>query len=138
LNRIAAVGQAAFRPNHAPNRLCYGLRTVAEIVGTERRIVKGQFDERDICTSHIERHNLTVRTFMKRFARLSLGFSKKFECLAAAVAIFIAYYNFCWRTRYPDDSGRAGRLRPTAAMLAGVTDHLYSFSDLYDEVIYYG
>jgi hypothetical protein len=109
-----------------------------EMVATERRVIKGTFDERAICTSHIERHNLTVRTFMKRFARLSLGFSKKFECLAAAVGLFMAHYNFVWRTRYPDDSGREGRLRPTAAMLAGVTDRLYSFSDLYEEVIQYG
>lgn len=115
-----------------------GCYAPAEIVGMERKVIKGQFDERDICTSHVERHNLTVRTFMKRFARLTIAFSKKFECLAAAVAIFAAYYNFCWRTRYPDDSGKRGRLRPTAAMMAGVTDHLWSFNEFYQTVIQYG
>ncbi len=115
-----------------------GLYAPAEIVGTERKVIKGDFSERAICTSHVERHNLTIRTFMKRFARLSIAFSKKFECLAAAVAIFAAYYNFCWRTRYPDESGRAGRLRPTAAMLAGVTDHLWSFDEVYETVIQCG
>lgn len=109
-----------------------------EMVATKRRVIKGQFSERAICTSHVERHNLTIRTFMKRFARLSIAFSKKFECLAAAVAIFAAYYNFCWRTRYPDESGRAGRLRPTAAMMAGVTDHLWSFDEFYNTVIQFG
>ncbi len=115
-----------------------GCYAPAEIVATERRIIKGQFNERLICTSHVERHNLTIRTFMKRFARLTIAFSKKFECLAAAVAIFAAYYNFCWRTRYPDESGRAGRLRPTAAMMAGVTNHLWSFDEFYNTVIQYG
>lgn len=112
--------------------------TPSEIVGTDRRVVKGQFSEWDICTSHVERHNLTIRTFMKRFARLSLGFSKKFECLAAAVAIFTAYYNFCWRTRYPDKSGKPGKRRPTAAMMAGLTDHLWSFEEFFETIIQYG
>jgi len=89
-------------------------------------------------TSHVERHNLTIRTFMKRFTRLSLGFSKKLECLEAAIAMFLAYYNFVWRTRYPDHSGHAGKLRPPAAMMAKVTDHLWKFDELYDTVLYYG
>jgi len=41
-------------------------------------------------------------------------------------------------TRYPDEIGRAGRLRPTAAMMAGVTDHLWSFDEFYNTVIQYG
>ena len=43
----------------------------------------------------MERHNLTIRSFMNRFAGLTIAFSKKFEWLAAAVALFAAYYNFC-------------------------------------------
>ncbi len=61
-----------------------------------RRIVFGDFDPFSICTSHVERNNLTIRTFMKRFARLGLGFSKKLENLAAATALHVAYFNFCW------------------------------------------
>ncbi len=107
-----------------------------EMVASERRGVFGirPFEERTICTSHVERHNLTIRTLMKRFTRLSLGFSKKLENLEAACAMFLAYYNFCWRTRYPDDSGQCGRYRPPAAMLAGVTDRLWTFSDLFRTV----
>ncbi|MCE9556431.1 MAG: hypothetical protein K8T91_24035 [Planctomycetes bacterium] len=97
--------------------------TPSEMVGTKRRGVFGinESQERTICTSHIERCNLTVRTFMKRFTRLALGFSKKIENLDAACALHMAYYNFCWRP---------GKMRITPAMAAGVTDTLWRFDDL--------
>lgn len=105
----------------------------SEMVGTERRgIFRIRHDElRTICTSHVERHNLTIRTFMKRFARLSLGFSKKLENLAAAVAMYLAYYNYCWRPRHP---GTSGRKRLTPAMAAGVTDRLWTFDDMFQVI----
>ncbi len=68
---------------------------------------------------------------MKRFTRLSLGFSKKLENLEAACAMFLAYYNFCWRTRDVEE----GRTRLPAAMVAGVTDSLMSFEQLFDAVM---
>jgi len=107
-----------------------------QIISVERKARFGmREDEMDtICTSHVERHNLTIRTFMKRFVRLSLGFSKKLENLAAASAMHFAYYNFCWRPRYQDWSGKAGQLRPTPAMMAGVTKRLWKFGDLFAEV----
>jgi hypothetical protein len=46
---------------------------------------------------------------LKPFTRLSFRYSKRLECLEAACALFLAYYNFVWRTRYPDDSGRPGK-----------------------------
>jgi IS1 family transposase len=106
-----------------------------ELIATERREIFGIVNEQSICTSHVERHNLTIRTFMRRFTRLSLGFSKKLENLAAACSMYVAYYNYCWRTRESDRSGKAGRLRPTAAMMAGVTDELWSIGDLYERVM---
>lgn len=114
-----------------------GKYTPAEMVGTERKGIFGiNADEvRSICTSHIERANLTIRTLMKRFTRLGLGFSKKLENHVAACAMYFAYYNWCWRTRYPDDSGKCGRLRPPPAMLAGVTDRLWTFEDLFNAVM---
>ncbi len=107
-----------------------------EIIGTQRRAVycMSEDEKWSICTSHIERHNLTIRTFMKRFTRLALGFSKKLENLEAACALHLAYYNFCWRTRYPDKSGKRGQRRPPAAMLAGVTDHVWKFEELFTAV----
>jgi IS1 family transposase len=97
--------------------------TPSEIVGTKRRGVYGINDSEvsTICTSHVERNNLTIRTFMRRFTRLALGFSKKLENLEAAVNLHMAYYNFCWRP---------GKMRVTPAMAAGVTDRLWSFGDL--------
>ena len=74
-----------------------------------------------ICTSHVERTNLTIRTFMRRFTRLALGFGKKFENLEAAVNLHMAYYNFCWRP---------GKMRISPAMAAGVTERLWSCNDL--------
>ncbi len=105
-----------------------------EMVATDRRGIFGirDHEKSTICTSHIERANLTVRTLMRRFTRLSLGFSKKLENLEAATAVFMGYYNYVWRTRYPDDSGRRGRLRPPAALMAGVTDRRWSFEDLFE------
>jgi IS1 family transposase len=108
----------------------------SQMIGTQREARRGMNDDEiyTICTSHVERNNLTTRTFMKRFARLSLGFSKKRENLAAAAALHFANYNFCWRPRHTDDSGKAGRLRPTPAMAAGVTNRLWKFDDLFNEV----
>jgi IS1 family transposase len=103
-----------------------------ELTGTERIAVQNITDVTTICTSHVERNNLTMRTFMKRFTRLSMGFSKKLTNLAAAVALQVAYYNFCWRLRRP---GNSGQLTPTPAMQAGLVDTLWTIDDLYDAVM---
>jgi IS1 family transposase len=97
--------------------------TPSEMVGTQRRAAWGMHEgeTRTICTSHVERNNLTIRTFMKRFTRLALGFSKKFENLEAAINLHVAYFNFCWRP---------GKMRITPAMAAGVTPSLWTFNDL--------
>jgi len=102
----------------------------SEMVGTERRPMTGELSPWAICTSHVERHNLTIRTLMKRFTRLSLGFSKKLENLEAACAMFLCFYNFVWRTRNVAE----GRYRKPAAMAAGVVSNLWSFEDMYDQV----
>ncbi|MGD0388974.1 MAG: hypothetical protein ABSC42_08470 [Tepidisphaeraceae bacterium] len=93
------------------------------MVAAERRQITGltDMDLSSICTSHVERNNLTIRTFLRRFTRLSLGFSKKLENLAAAVALHVAHYNFC-RVH--------STTRITPAMAAGVTDHVWELEEL--------
>ena len=95
-------------------------------------------EERSICTSRVERHNRTIRTFMIRFTQLSLAFSKKLECLEADCHMFIVYCNLVWRTRHTDQSSKAGLLRPTAAMMAGAVDERWKFNRFYDEDGIYG
>lgn len=107
--------------------------TPSEMVGTKRTGIRGieGKQRRTICTSHVERLNGTQRLFMKRLNRLTYCFSKKLANLEAAFAMFAAYYNFCWRTRKP---GKSGQRRPTAAMMAKITDNLWSFDDLFEAV----
>jgi hypothetical protein len=61
-----------------------------------------------------------------------LCFSEKLKNQVAAFAMFAAHYNFVWRTRTP---GKSRKLRPTAAMMAGLTDHQWDFSEFFDAVM---
>jgi IS1 family transposase len=90
-----------------------------QLVKVERTPVAGS--PRHISTSFIERQNLTLRQSQRRFTRLTNGFSKKFENHAAAVALYVTYYNFC---RVHET------LRVTPAMHLGVTDHVWTVSEL--------
>ncbi len=108
--------------------------TPGEMVGTVRKGIRGidSQNARTICTSHVERLNGTQRLFLKRLNRLTYCFSKKIENLEAAFAMFAAYYNFCWQTRMP---GKSGKLRSTAAMMAGIAGHVWSFDELFEAVL---
>jgi len=107
-----------------------GRYAAPELIGAERRIVRGDIDAFSICTSHVERNNLTIRTFMKRFTRLSLGFSKKLQNLAAATALHVAHFNFCWEMRNSKGPGRM----PAPAVAAGVIPEVWTVEDLYRAV----
>jgi IS1 family transposase len=65
----------------------------AEVVAVAREAVQGVPAE--ISTSYVERSNLTLRMESRRFTRLTNGFSKKLECHAAAVSLYVAHYNWC-------------------------------------------
>lgn len=91
------------------------------IKGSEVAIVTGEPDKVHISTSFVERANLTHRMGMRRFTRLTNGFSKKFENHCHAVSLHMFHYNFI-RVHQT--------IRCTPAMEAGITDQLWSMADL--------
>lgn len=93
----------------------------AQVVAVSKRRVVGR--PRHISTSYVERQNLTVRMQQRRFTRLTNAFNKKLENHEAAVALYVAHYNFC---RVHET------LRITPAMQLGVTDHIWSIGELVD------
>jgi hypothetical protein len=93
----------------------------AKITGVTTEVIKGNPNPRHISTSFVERQNWTVRTNMRRYTRLSNGFSRKLENHVAAVALNYFVYNFIRIHR---------TLRVTPAMAAGVTNRLWEVSDL--------
>ena len=81
----------------------------------------GEPDPQQICTSHVERQNLTMRMQLRRLTRLTNAFSKKWENLKAALAVYFAHYNFL-RVHTT--------LRMTPAMQAGLTGHIWTWMEL--------
>jgi len=96
----------------------YSPPRIAEVISKVRI---GNPSVRDISTSYVERQNLTMRMQLRRLTRLTNAYSKKLANLKTAVALHFAYYNFC-RVH--------ASLRVTPAMEAGLTDHVWSVSDL--------
>lgn len=78
-----------------------------------------------IGTSFVERANLTVRTFNRRFTRLCLGYSKKLDNHRHSVALFVAAYNFC---------KRHSTLGTSPAVGSNLTDHVWPVQELVDTV----
>lgn len=70
----------------------------------------------------VERQNLTMRMSMRRFTRLTKGFSKKWDNLNYMLAIYFAYYNFCRSHKTLHDA--------TPAMAANLTNTIWSLKDL--------
>jgi IS1 family transposase len=97
----------------------------ARCVGCETKRIVGNPDPEHISTAYIERQNLTMRMSMRRFTRLTNGFSKKVENHAYAVAIHYMYYNFCRIHK---------TLRVTPAMEAGLTEHIWTINEMLAKV----
>lgn len=92
-----------------------------EVVDTVTKPLIGNPDPRRICTSIVERNNLSMRTSIRRLTRLTNAFSKKWDNLHAALSLYFAYYNFC-RIH--------SSIRCTPAMESGITNHVWSLREL--------
>jgi IS1 family transposase len=90
-------------------------------LGARKDVISGDPDMAEVSTSHVERHNLTMRMSMRRFTRLTNAFSKKLENHLHALALYFVYYNFVKMHK---------TVRMTPAMAAGVTDTLWSMEDV--------
>lgn len=88
----------------------------------QRRIrVFGVPDRRHISTAYIERQNLTMRMSMRRFTRLTNGFSKKIANLQRALALHYMHYNYC-RVH--------STIKTTPAIASHLTDRVWTLHDL--------
>lgn len=102
------------------------LRVVAAILrraflGATSEVIKGDPDPMHIATSYVERSNWSARTTMRRYTRLSNGFSRKIRNHEAAVNLNYFAYNFVRLHK---------TLRCSPAMAAGVTNRLWEVSDI--------
>lgn len=103
-------------PREGENRYSPG-----ECCGAEKTSIIGRPLLGHVCTSHVERSNLTMRMGMRRFTRLTNGFSKKLANHRAAVALHFMHYNFCRIHK---------TLRVTPAMEAGIATHVWELEEL--------
>lgn len=102
-----------------------GRYSPAAILAAERKRIEGNPDPDYISTSMVERQNLNMRMSMRRFTRLTNGFSKRLEKHIHALALYHVYHNF---VRIHTT------LRTSPAMAAGIADALWSMKDLVDRI----
>ena len=93
----------------------------ATCIGCRTGVLAGNPDPDHISTSFVERQNLSMRMGMRRFTRLTNGFSKKLENHGHMVALYFMHYNFCRVHK---------TLRVTPAMQAGLTDRVWEIEYL--------
>ena len=93
----------------------------AECTGTIKRRIEGRPAPKAVSTSHVERHNPTMRMHMRRFTWLTNAFSKKFQNHMHVVALYTVWYNFIRIHK---------SLRVTPAMAAGLSETVWDMADL--------
>lgn len=93
----------------------------AQCIGIMATPIIGHPDRDHISTSYVERQNLSMRMHMRRFTRLTNGFSKKIDNHEHALALYFMFYNFCRIHQ---------TLRVTPAMAAGVSDHVWELGEI--------
>jgi IS1 family transposase len=108
-----------------------GRYSPAVCTGARVRVDRGNPDPARISTSYVERQNLTMRMGMRRFTRLTNAFSKKVENLAHAVSLHYMHYNFARvHQSLTIDNEDGTRTKRTPAMAAGVTDHVWTLTEI--------
>lgn len=104
----------------------------AVCTGAIKTPVMGNPDEASVSTSYVERQNLNMRMQMRRFTRLTNGFSKKAENHAHAVSLYFMFYNYC---RPHTTLTKAARgVKTTPAMAAGLTDHVWTVGEILEKM----
>jgi len=117
----ARVDYATIQKNYSSDIQGASRYSPPRIISSVTEVLKGNPDPALISTSYVERQNLTMRMGMRRFTRLTNGFSKKVENHAAAVALHFMHYNFCRIHK---------TTRVTPAMAANVSDHVWGLDEL--------
>lgn len=97
--------------------------------GAKRTPISGRPVLEDISTSHVERQNLTMRMQMRRYTRLTNGFSKTVDGMRAAASLHFAHYNF---VRIHQS------LRVTPAVEAGVSSKVWTLEELVERTAWTG
>jgi IS1 family transposase len=115
------VDFAQLQKIYGPDRSGPGRYSPPACLGARKEVVQGAPDPAHVSTSYVERQNLTMRMGMRRFTRLTNGFSKKLENHIAAIALHFLHYNFCRIHQ---------SLRVTPAMAAGVSDHAWEVEEV--------
>jgi transposase-like protein/IS1 family transposase len=92
-----------------------------EVVETVTKNMIGHTDPRRICTSIVERSNLSIRTSVRRLTRLTNAFSKKWANHHAMMSLYFCWYNFC-RVH--------SSIRCTPAMESGISNHVWTLKEL--------
>ena len=105
----------------APSDLERRRYSPGKCIGTDMKTVSGDPDPKHVSTSFVERQNLTMRMSMRRFTRLTNGFSKKLDNHAHMVALHFMHYNFCRVHK---------TLRVTPAMEAGLAQHVWPIQEM--------
>jgi IS1 family transposase len=119
------VDWAVLQKNYGADPSAEKRYSPAICTGIDIRVKRGRPDPTKISTSYVERSNLTMRMGMRRFTRLTNGFSKKVDNHMAAIALHFMHYNFArpHKTLSVDEP-------TTPAMAAGVADSVYSLRDI--------
>lgn len=130
---LSAVEQLDFDADYAmlikifghDQRAGPGRYSPPEVIGVKSEVIRGNPDPAHVNTSYAERHNLTMRMQMRRFTRLTNGFSKKFDNHCHALALYFYWYNWV-------RSHKAHKLTP--AMAAGLTSSPMEMAQLVDMI----